>query len=799
MTKRKYTAACLGGAAMGVVLAAAPAVAQEQNSAQGDVQQQGAGLEDIVVTARKSSESLISVPVAVSAISSESLARSGATNLSQIAQLAPQVQMFSGTTGATFSVRGLGSSQLDQGLEQTVSVNIDGVQVGRGRIINAAFFDIGQIEVLKGPQALFFGKNSPAGVVSITSKGPGDKLEGFVKAGYEFNARERYLEAAVGGPISDTLGIRIAGRGSKMSGYLVNNASAQPWFWNPAFTNPGAAYHREPRSEDINGRLTAVWKPSSDFSMTLKVAGGTHKDSGTHGNIQLICPGGVHPIVVGPGAIQPGFPPVGIPDVDSDCSANGQTSLGSIPIEIASTIPGYKNGKPYTDQTTLVSSLTMKYDTGNVSLTSVTGYYRIDSKGTLLPTYDGLGVVSAFVAEKNNTFTQEIRAVTKFDMPLNFTAGGYFESVDSSINVNSLLFFAGFDRGSAATTQSQASNSYQTYSLFGQARWSIQENLELAGGLRWTHERKRTDNVNNFLHFAAAASGGFVPEGVTIPVAFSDNNVSPEVTLTWHPVQDMTLYAAYKTGYKSGGISNPTLLTASYNANSLRFDSEKAKGFEVGAKGFLLDRSLRLGLTAYRYDYDNLQVSSFDTATLSFIIQNAASARIQGMEAEAQWKVLPVLTLQGAVGYNDAKYRSYSNAPCGNLQAAPCNASRIQDLSGRTLARAPNWSGNLGAVLDVPLGAGLRLGLNGDMNFSSSYFTQENLDPLAKQGAFTRFNAGARVYSEDDRWELALIGRNLTNKYVISFTTDTVYGPAGNFAAGTYRPREINLQGTFRF
>lgn len=793
----KHLPAYLAGTALAAAMSASSAYAQV--AAAGDAVGVQAGLEEIVVTARKKSESLIEVPVAVSAVSPAELDRSGATNLAQIAQLVPQVQMFSGTTGATFSVRGLGSSFLDSGLEQTVSVNIDGVQVGRGRIINAAFFDIDQIEVLKGPQALFFGKNSPAGVVSITSKGPGRALEGYVRAGYEFVARERYVEAAVGGPITDTLGVRLAARGSKMDGYLINNAKAMPWFFNPAFTNPGAPNRRQPRTEDISGRLTAVWQPSSDFSMTLKVVAGHHKDDGPDGGVQLICSSGANPLVVAPGV----FGPAGIPDPFSDCKANNQKGSGSIPVEIARTIDGFRGQtKPFTDQKTLVSSLTARYEGDDVDVTSVTGYYHLKADSTLLPTYDSLSLAAAYSGERNNTFTQELRISTRLDSPVNATIGGYFESVESSNGVNTILFFAGFDpvTGSSATTQKVSTNSNQAYSLFGQLRWSLMENLELAGGLRWTHERKRTENVNVFLGAAAAALGAFVPAGLVYRSQRSEDNVSPEVTLTWHPQAGLTVYGAYKTGYKSGGISNPTLLTAGFSPANLIFGSENAKGFEAGVKGFLFDRTVRFGLTAYRYRYSNLQVSSFDTQSLSFLIQNAASARVQGVEADIDWLVVPALTLKGSLGYNRARYLSYPNAPCGTIQSSVCTPTiRSRDLSGAPLTRAPDWSGNVGAVYDVSVGSGLRVGLSADMNFSSSYFTQENNDPLAKQSSFVRLNGGLRVYTDDDKWELALIGRNLTNRYVIAYTTDTVYGPNGVYAPMIYRPREVRLQGTLRF
>lgn len=802
MLKGLKTILLLGGSLHGM-LACGSAIAQEVDNSAPQAEASG-GLSDIVVTARRREESLISVPVAVSAIGSATLERAGATNLAQIGQLAPQVMMFQGTTGATFSVRGLGSSFLDSGLEQTVAVNIDGVQVSRGRVINAAFFDIAQVEILKGPQALFFGKNSPAGVVSIKSRDPGSELEGYIRAGYEFVADERYIEGAVGGPITDTLGVRVAARGSKMTGYLVNTAAAQPWFWDPTFFNDGAPYRREPRSRDLNGRITMVWKPSSSFSAVLKVGGGKHRDSGNAGPVQLICYAPYQfPVIIGPGVLGPGSPAV--PDTSADCKSDNRKASGSFPAEIVAGMPGFEGRmKPWGKQTTWLGSLKLDYELGDVTLTSVTGYYYINHRSAFMSEYSSLDIISALVQEHNKTFTQEVRAVSDFDSSLNFTVGGYFETVNSSTTVDALLIYTGPDPRDGIFTSGAggADNSNRTYSLFGQARWNILENLELAGGVRWTREKKRSDVGNSFVNQNIIGAFPYLPEGVIRHARFSGSNFSPEATLTWHPDRDMTVYAAYKTGYKSGGVSSPTLITANFTDQNLVFDPEKAKGFEVGAKGFLFGRTLRAELSAYRYDYNDLQVSAFDAPTLSFLIQNAASARVQGVEGSVEWKALPALTLQAAVAYNHARYRKYTNASCGALTSGTCALTsplRVQNLSGEPLPNAPDWSGNVGAVFDTPLTTGIRLGLNADVNFSSSYFTQDNNDPLPKQGAFARINAGARIHADDDRWEVALIGRNLNNKYVKAWTTDVPFGPHGNYASQIFRPREVTLQGTFRF
>ena len=192
------------------------AMAQDAPATAGSAQPARAGLEEIIVSARKRTESLQDVPVAVSAISPIQLEGNLATDLNKVAELAPQVMIGRGTngTGGFLTIRGISSTATDAGLDQSVVVTIDGVPLSRGRVINAAIYDVAQVEILQGPQSLFFGKNSPAGVISVRSADPSSTFEGNVKAGYEFEADERYVEGAVSGPLTDTLNGRLAFRAS---------------------------------------------------------------------------------------------------------------------------------------------------------------------------------------------------------------------------------------------------------------------------------------------------------------------------------------------------------------------------------------------------------------------------------------------------------------------------------------------------------------------------------------------------------------------------------------------------------
>ena len=188
----------------------------------------GGGLEDIVVTARKRTESAQNIPVSVTAISQERIERYDLTSLEKVAASTPQFSIgrASNGSGAQITLRGIGSQATSIGLESSTAIIVDGVYYGYGHIINEGFFDLARVEMLKGPQALFFGKNATAGVVSIPSADPTDKLEMMGRVAYEMRSRDLIGEGYVSGPLSSTLSARLAVRVSNMSGgYFHNRAT----------------------------------------------------------------------------------------------------------------------------------------------------------------------------------------------------------------------------------------------------------------------------------------------------------------------------------------------------------------------------------------------------------------------------------------------------------------------------------------------------------------------------------------------------------------------------------------------
>ncbi|NWK97432.1 hypothetical protein DM806_17510 [Sphingobium lactosutens] len=757
----------------------------------------GAGNEshDIVVTARKRAEALTDVPVAVSVLGSADINRYAAADLEKISGLAPQVSVTRGQSGggANISIRGLGSGSGDQALEQTVSINLDGVQVGRGRILSTGMFDLQQVEVLKGPQALYFGKNSPAGVISLTSQGPTDSLSGYVRSGYEFVADEAFLEGAISGPITNNIKARLALRGRYMKGYLVNTAEAGPNPGDPRYPASGAYRKREPRTKDLIGRLTVEYDPGPDTNITLRVLGSTGDEGGFTNTAQAICFTNP-PVLTTGGVVNPG----------SECKLDRYFQSGGLPEGFP--LDGFphakSDGRPFQTTNTWLPSLTINHDFGQVSLTSVTGYFDMDFKGAGNSSYTSLGLIYSTIGEHSKQFSQELRLNSDFDGPLNFTFGGYYAHNSMTGYVASAQIFRKIvpdpATGYSMTFSRATSSSGDTYSGFGQLRWNIFPNVELAGGVRYTREHKEASTGNVYVHPNAANI--FAPAGLFLSNSRTESNWSPEFTATWHPVRGQTLYAAYKTGYKAGGISQPSVVTLNFNKDNLLFNPERTKGGEVGYKAELMNGRLRFDLTGYYYKIRDLQVVALIASNSSSFLTNAGVARTQGIESSVNWTISDAFSLRSSIGYNDAKYLSFANSPCYPFQTAALGCvGGQQDLSGRQLVRAPKWNILGGGTFTYPIGSDMEFTATADVKYTSSFFTQDNEHPLSRQSAYTLIDASARIEIPSKGLEFAVVGRNLTNRYYRVVQIDTTIGGQNQFGAFSTRPREISIQASYKF
>ncbi|MBI1181478.1 MAG: TonB-dependent receptor [Alphaproteobacteria bacterium] len=768
-----------------------------------------AEIEQIIVTTRKKAENLEQVPVAATAFTMKDLERYNTDNLEKLSTLTPSLTIVASSSGSGGAIylRGIGTPSTSAGFEQAVSINLDGIAISRGNAVQQGYFDMAHVEVLKGPQSLYYGKNSPGGIISIRSADPGDSFEALARLGYEFTSREVYGEAIVSGPINDKVGARLAVRGTGSSGFMHNDAPYRAGADPLGFDIPGADQKRVGGKEQFLGRLTLTFKPTDRFDANLKVSGTTFTDDGAGSLIQLrSCPVGGH--------AQPIF---GVSDPAEDCVLNKHMSRSSAPPEIVVDWPDAKGGKIYTDYHSILASLTMNQRFDKVTVSSVTGYYYFKTKYFDNYDFSGSGQVFAGEDTKYTAISEELRANTTFDGPFNLLAGVYYQNTALRFENSSRIAPLPPDprNGKYHSWERPTRTDGETWSIFGEATINVTDQIELAGGARWTRETKDSSMYNAFVHAYLAAL--FLPEGQAITDHFVDDNVSPQVTLTWRPNRDLTFYGAYKTGYKSGGFSNGYTLVAGSTADDANFDSEKAQGGEIGAKMSLLDNSMRLNLAAYRYTYKNLQVNVFDAASTSFKVENAAAARTTGLDVDLLYAPPSVdgLTIRGAYNFNKGVYTNFIGAcyagqtPAQGCTELPNNGvPTSQDMSGVPLIFAPRHSGNVGFTYDWAVGNLFRATLATDLRFTSSYETEGLNRPDGRQKGFVTLDASLTLYDDGHGWEFKLIGQNLTNKYysvgggdrpLTGSGTGTAAGVPADLDATIASPRQIGVQVTVHF
>jgi iron complex outermembrane receptor protein len=779
---------------------------------------------DIVVTARRRSETLNNVPVVVSVLGPAQIANNNATDLSKIGELTPTVIVgaYKSAGGGSIAIRGISSPANQAGFEQAVSVAIDGVQTSDGRIAQLGIFDISQVEVLKGPQALLFGKNNTAGVISIKTADPTDHIEVSGRASYEFVGDEVTTEAAVSGPLSDTLGARVAIRYRNLDGWLRNTARpiANPFYRAATGAPAGAAQlpgasDTRPGDEEFLARLTLKGDLSDNFTFRWKTFYAHNSDDSPGAATQNI------------GPCTSRLPRMyGIIDPAGDCRADNRTSIGDLPAAISATMRGGSaDGSPYGKLTAITQSIDLGLTLGKITLDSTTGYNY--TKYQFFSGFDqtSYSQLAFYNLQRNEQFSQELRATSDFEGPINFMAGGYYQKATLTDQNDTKLNDGNYNAASGrfVTYQDQNALRGRTLSAFAQVIFKPLETIELAGGARYTSERKQFSKRNIYGIGTFNTLNTLYPGSTEVGVLqgrFRDNNVSPEATLTWRPDTRTTIFAAYRTGFKSGGFGLTSPLQTGTRIGDADFQSEKARGFEVGAKAIMLDGRLRATVAAFSYRFSNLQVNTYDPGRVAYVINNAGNVRQRGAEIEVNYKPADLLTLHGALAYTHNRFRNFVGQcygyafPTGTTRAgavAPSNCSFVngtaltlqQDFGGRAPARSPDWAGNAGAELNIPLGS-TKFVVTGDAFYSGAYFAAETMAASTRQDSFWRFNASARLAEVDDHWSVALIGRNLTNKYYLLFAADrtggaSVPGAVGEQRGVVARGREVALQLSGKF
>ncbi|MGB1343249.1 MAG: TonB-dependent receptor [Pseudomonadales bacterium] len=709
-------------------------------------------MEEVIVTARQQAEGLQDVPVTIAAMTEEDLDRYNITNLSDAAKMVPNMVIAQGGSGngSTLRLRGIGSSSISAAFDHSVAINLDGVVVNRGRFIHNSYMDMAQLEVLKGPQSLYFGKSATAGVVSIMTNDPGDEFEFQVSGGVETEHEGTFYEMVISGPLTDTLGARLA----------IGGSENDELFENFSFDNdPNAAINGAEEyygDESMNMRLTLLWEPTDNFRARLKYNYSEFDNNGGGtAYVEEVCPEGAHQPTLAVGLTFQGV---------DDCEINGNTSkIGLNPALRAGLPEGYDDGQSGLEQETDFISLQMDWDVNeNYTLTAVTGY--VDLSHWELDDYSyGAGVFGGLHNNLYESLSQEVRLASQYGGALNFQAGLFWQEVEQEFDAYQFAANIGLLAPDPITGWGYDYNKHhfldtEVFSAFLAFYWDINEKTEITFGARYTDEEKEGRIEIPYVHLFL--QGAFSAPPLIDGLEFADSNVSPELAINHYLSEEISVFAAYKEGFKSGGVDNSALPTASLSPpdgdfSFLIYESEESDGFEIGMKARLLDNAMRLNATAFSYEYSDLQVQLFNSTAIQFSTFNASALETQGVEFDMVWQTeVDGLSLRSAWAWTDTTYsEDFINATGENLK-------------GEKGAGSADITGFVGFTFDRTLGDSWRYSLSADARFTDDYAWTATLNPFA-QDSFWIWDAAISIYSDDERHQLSLIGRNIGDEYYI--------------------------------
>jgi outer membrane receptor protein involved in Fe transport len=545
----------------------------------------------------------------------------------------------------------------------------------------------------------------------------------------------------------------------------------------------------EPDRDELLVRGTLRWEPSDALDMTLKYSYGELDVKGT--TMQIVDAGPFEPLF---SAFDPAF----------EAKLDDRRSVGGSGVFIAPE-------KSDTDSES--ASFTLNWALADFNLTAITGYSSYDFDDVFDADISALSQAQKVFNSDFDQWSQELRLFSpRADgAGLEYMVGAYWQ--DNEVDVETRddidLSVLGAPAGSRYYVTEQSST---TWAVFGQATWHFSERLRLNLGLRWVDEEKDaerflvvtdlgTTNPNPALEpFFAGALGTFPHD---LDGTRSEDQWLPYVSLQWDVSDRAMVYASFSRGFKGGGFDEQL---TSGSPDDWEFEDEEANAFEVGAKLRLLDGRAELNGALFYTEYDDLQVSAFD-GIAGFVVGNAAQATTQGVEVDGRLRVSPNLTLGITATLLDAEYDDYRNAPCTAQQTLaheqaglppPC----IQDLSGETPLYSPNWAANAFVehyhLFGLGDGGGYELRTLLQVNATDDFALSQDLDPNLEQDSFTKLNLRVSLASLSAGWELALVGKNLTDEDTASFGNDVPILNGAYFMFAD-RPRTVAVQGIYRF
>jgi iron complex outermembrane receptor protein len=669
---------------------------------------------DIIVTARRRSESAQDIPLAVSVLDAKQLDETGAFNVNRLQQLAPTLQFYSSNPRNTaVNIRGIGVpfGLTSDGFEQGVGIYVDDVYYSRVASATFDFLDVAQIEVLRGPQGTLYGKNTTAGAINITTNQPSFDFEGRAEVSlgnYEF----RQARLAISGPLSEKVAARVAFSGTSRSGTIRNVTSGEDI----------------QSLDNIGVRGQVLWEATDNLKVTL-VGDYNKQDANCCGSVFVRTAPTQRPLnrqFAALAAAQNYAPPSTNPfdrlsDLDSELNA-GNVIAGA--------------------------ALRVVWDIGPGTFTSVSAWRYWDWKPENDRDFTGLPIVTLSQnPSKQDQYTQEFRYAYSgeaFDFVLG--AFAFDQRIDTQgteqhgpassrwtiAPTNPLSNDPSVLNGlTARNTQFLESTSL---ALFGQLSWKVIDAFTIQPGARINYDKKRgfyerrvftgtgTELTGRETDARSRAQLAVFQPQVSAPED-SDWNLTYDLTASYQLAPDVLAYSTYAKSFKTIGINQNGLPTDASGqpiaaAGSIR--PENVDHFEVGLKTQFWDRNATLNLAAYRTDIRDYQatVINGEFGVLRGFLANADKVRSQGIEADFSVRPSKRFTAYASGAYTDAKYERFVDAPCppelsggttaapGQTPSAPGTPGGISpancDISGQRLPGVSRWSFSFGAEGNVP-------------------------------------------------------------------------------------------------
>ncbi len=786
-TQRFARAAVSLAAALALPVLAAPAFAEPAPQAVGEADfEQAQEFEDsIVVTARKREEDVQKIPISITAFTADAIEERSLKDLSDLADYTPNLD-FSTTGGfgdqthqATVYIRGVGQIDTAVFSDPAVGIYVDGVYLARSQGAVLDLVDLERIEVLRGPQGTLFGKNSTGGALNLITQKPEATRKGRVEA--TFGERDR-----LDGRLSLDLPL-----GDRAFSKLSLMRASRDGFSRSLIT--GRRYHDDDRGA---ARLALSFLPSDRVSVDVS-ADLTHESSS--GGNQLLLSLDATPIL--------------------EFYNNARSGAGLVPYDERWISPNLRDsfatGEPSIDGDVFGTSLRWSWTAGDLTLTSITAFRRLDY--STFGEADGSPQIVAerFVEQEQEQWSQELQATGTAGERLTWVAGGiYFQERPKEVsrqfvlaelfdalerapgpiyappgvpdflcdpgppppglpcfggagNPANLAFFVGPD-GLVQNLDLET----VSYAFFGEGTYDLSDRLSATFGLRYTRDDKE---------FSYLAEQAVMPTSDLFNADDWDA-WTPRFSLAFQARPELMLYLSASRGFKSGGFNGRPQQRPALDP----FDPETVWTYEVGFKRGSYGRGLTLNGTAFYSDYEDIQfAASLDVGGVPvFVTQNAGSAEILGFELEATAQPATGLTLSAAVGYNDNELTELDPGVSANLK------------ENGVLPKSPEWTLNASIQYAFEAGAIGDVIARADWSYRDDVFNDVQNTPAVSQEAYDLL--GARILvAPSERWEVALFGTNLTDEtYLETGFATGAFGPNIGIPA---RPREWGVSARFLF